>query len=96
MPHPIPPRPRTVEQKLLDLVLHMRSLNEEALGVNDQGQPTGIAEELNAIEYDFNDMVQMMEGRVFRLRQRVRLYRDSREHSRILDELMTELPRPHA
>ena len=95
MTHPAPHRPRTVEQKILDIILQYRSLISESEDIHDQGQMTGIAEEVVAIDYDLSELLQMIEGRLFRLRNRIRLYRDGQQITvKELEELLADLPRP--
>lgn len=92
-----PTRPRTVEQKVIDLVIQYRALQEEAQNINDQGQATGIAEEWTAIDYDMVDLVQIMEGRILRLRSRMKRYMaDQQAAKNGLNDLLLELPEPHA
>lgn len=94
---PQPQHARTVEQKVFDLVIQYRALQEEAQNIHDEGQSTGIAEEFNAIAYDMADLVQIMEGRVYRLRSRLKRYMADRQEARNgLNDLILELPEPHA
>jgi len=95
MTHPAPHRPRTVEQKILDIILQYRSLIAESQDRNDQGQATGIAEEAVAIENDIADMLQTMEGRLYRLRKRIMLYKKKiAANAKEFEELLAELPKP--
>ena len=95
MTNPVPSRPRTVEQKILDIILQYRSLIAEYQYINDQGQATGIAEEAVAIENDIADMLQTMEGRLYRLRKRIMLYKKKiAANAKEFEELLAELPKP--
>lgn len=67
----------------------------ESQDINDQGQATGIAEEVVAIENDIADMLQTMEGRLYRLRKRIMLYKKKiAANAKELEELLAELPKP--
>ena len=95
MIHPAPLRPRTLEQKILDVILQYRSLMAESQDVHDQGQMTGITEEVSATEYDLAELLQMMEGRLYRLRGRIMLYKKKiAANAKDLEELLADLPKP--